>query len=287
MASIPQQQDTDPNSGAFAITQNFLARYITALVLIPIGIYGMYTGGITWAVMMSFLATIGALEFYMLSVGRPRQAVIWLGIVAVLMVIVGFYLDASLLWLVALAFALIAPFIWEIANGRGTPFGSARKTLWGVLYVGLPMAFLIALSQQTGGFFWLVILFTITWATDTFAYFAGRVFGKRKLAPTLSPNKTVEGAIGGALGGSLFASLFLWMAGVLTFPLLIMAVVGPLLVIAGDLFESFLKRRYDVKDSHVAGLNVLPGHGGVLDRVDGLIFATLFCYPYMLLIGIF
>jgi len=112
----------------------------------------------------------------------------------------------------------------------------------------------------------LIWVFIVTWATDIGAYFAGRMFGRRKLAPSISPNKTVEGLYGGMAAATLFGGLWMLAMGLgkplLAFP--------PLFAIAaqlGDLFESWMKRRAGVKDSG----NWLPGHGGVLDRLDGLV----------------
>ena len=137
---------------------------------------------------------------------------------------------------------------------------------WGAAYVGLPVLALLLLRSQEGGLvlaFWAMAL---VWATDIGAYFAGRSIGGPKLAPAISPNKTWAGLGGGVLAAGAFgAALHLW--GGLPF---VLAAATPLLAVlaqAGDLYESWLKRRAGVKDSG----NVLPGHGGVLDRLDGLV----------------
>jgi phosphatidate cytidylyltransferase len=135
----------------------------------------------------------------------------------------------------------------------------------GFFYALLPALALLWIRER-GGFNLLMWTFIVTWSTDIGAYFAGRNFGKRKLAPSISPNKTIEGLCGGIVAATLFGGAWVLAAGLgkplLTFP--------PLLAIAaqmGDLFESWMKRRAGVKDSG----NWLPGHGGVLDRLDGLV----------------
>jgi phosphatidate cytidylyltransferase len=142
---------------------------------------------------------------------------------------------------------------------------------WGIAWYvsGFFYALLPALSllwvREHGGFDLLVWAFIVTWSTDIGAYFAGRNFGRRKLAPTISPNKTIEGLYGGMAAATLFGGAWVLATG-LSKPLL---AFPPLLAIAaqlGDLFESWMKRRAGVKDSG----NWLPGHGGVLDRLDGL-----------------
>ena len=163
------------------------------------------------------------------------------------------------------------------------PFPTLNR-FGGLVYVGIPVWSLIALrsldssaaEQSTGhvatdpGF--ILFLFAVVWATDIAAYFGGKKYGKRKLAPSISPGKTIEGlgfgvlaaAIVGAVGTLLTASYFSIFENFLIGGLL--AVVSQ----AGDLFESWLKRRAGVKDSG----HLIPGHGGILDRVDGLVFAA-------------
>src|SRR5690606_17236083 len=99
------------------------------------------------------------------------------------------------------------------------------------------------------------------WGSDTFAYLGGRFFGKTKLAPVLSPKKTVEGAIIGIFGGIIPATLVLFLGEQLTTGSFLLVCAGPFAAIGGDLFESALKRYFGVKDSHIAGLNIFPGHG--------------------------
>ncbi|WP_295951713.1 phosphatidate cytidylyltransferase [uncultured Xanthomonas sp.] len=127
-------------------------------------------------------------------------------------------------------------------------------------------------ASEPNGHRWLLTALATVWAADSGAYFAGRQFGKHKLAPRISPNKTVEGLVGGLLAGLIVAAGFGWLAGV-TLPhlpgLLIVAAVSVLASVVGDLFESLLKRHVGAKDSG----NVIPGHGGVLDRIDGVLAA--------------
>ena len=140
----------------------------------------------------------------------------------------------------------------------------------GFFYAVVPAAALLWIRER-GGLDLLIWIFIVTWSTDIGAYFAGRRFGKRKLAPSVSPNKTAEGLYGGMAAAFLFGGAWALAVGLgkpmLSFP--------PLFAIAaqmGDLFESWMKRRAGVKDSG----NWLPGHGGVLDRLDGLVPVAVF-----------
>ena len=142
--------------------------------------------------------------------------------------------------------------------------------LWyvaGFFYALLPALSLLWIREpREHGLYLLIWVFIVTWATDIGAYFAGRAFGRRKLAPSISPGKTVEGLYGGILAAGLLAGA--WAIGMgLGTPLLVLAPIFACAAQAGDLFESQMKRRARVKDSG----DWLPGHGGVLDRLDGLV----------------
>jgi phosphatidate cytidylyltransferase len=169
----------------------------------------------------------------------------------------------NVLALLAAAIATLMFYEWtKIVRGWGP--------LWyvgGFVYALLPaIALLWIRERDVHGFELLIWAFIVTWSTDIGAYFAGRRFGKRKLAPTISPGKTVEGLFGGMAAATLLGGAWALVNG-LSLALLPLA---PLLAIsaqAGDLFESGMKRRAGIKDSG----HWLPGHGGVLDRLDGLV----------------
>ncbi len=157
-----------------------------------------------------------------------------------------------------------------------TPAARLAKTAGGwwvgaVLYTAVPGAHLILARNLIDGREWLVVLLAIAFATDTGAYAVGRLLGRHRLAPTISPNKTVEGALGGLLLSGAAAVAVPMLLGVATNapgPVLLAALV-PLAAMTGDLVESALKRRLGVKDMS----DLLPGHGGLLDRLDSLLIA--------------
>src|SRR5687767_2191527 len=190
-------------------------------------------------------------------------------------------------------FVLLAGFTaWQLSSGRGLGVvaltamfvagiaavfmrrNSSQQAILGafaILYIGMPLGLLAMLNVVHGWRATLLLIATIV-VSDSLQYYSGRAFGRHALAPAISPKKTIEGAVGGAVAGTVFMVL----AGRLVFPdyprlwLAMLGLVMVLLGILGDLFESRLKREANVKDSS----SLIPGHGGVLDRIDALLFVT-------------
>lgn len=163
---------------------------------------------------------------------------------------------------------------------RKTPVDSANRhitqqaavIMFGSLFILLPFFYLYLLKKQNTLFPFILLL--SIWASDTFAYFIGKNFGKHRLAPQISPNKTVEGLAGSALGSLVIIAAFHKWLGFSLYAALAIGVATGILGQAGDLMESACKRVFDTKDS--SGL--IPGHGGMLDRIDSFIFTAPFLY---------
>jgi phosphatidate cytidylyltransferase len=156
-------------------------------------------------------------------------------------------------------------------QGGRDALGLASASLFPSLYLGLPLGALVAIREMRGRDALFLLMLTVI-ASDTAQYYSGRAFGRRRLAPAISPGKTVEGAVGGLVFGAFVCAVIgaLWLPVV---PLGLRAAIGVMIValgIAGDLFESMLKRSAGVKDSS----SLIPGHGGILDRIDALLFAA-------------
>lgn len=240
-------------------------RAVSAAVLIPAVLVDVWQGGIWFELFMAFLGVLMAHEWA--NIVHPRSSS-------------QFALHAGAA--MAAAFlpreAGIAPALIMVAlfTGFGIIAATRRddaKSIWsyvGVPYVALPVLALVLLRQDGAlGIHAIMWLMLIVWATDTCAYFAGRTIGGPKLAPRLSPKKTWSGLMGGMAGAALVSAVYAAWAG---FPsIAVVIVAGALAVVAqmGDILESALKRAHGVKDSG----KLIPGHGGVLDRVDGLIAA--------------
>ncbi len=194
---------------------------------------------------------------------------------------IGFIEPIMIIAALSAAFLLIAVALMLKEKDLSRVLEKAAKVFFGVVLLGFCGGLIVALKAMepgAGGVKLVGVLFALTWINDAGAYFAGTALGKRKLAPNLSPNKTIEGAVGGflatmllAAGIGYFTDFFpiydaLWLG-------FIMGFIGPL----GDLFESALKRGAKVKDS---GL-FMPGHGGVFDRIDSVLFNAPILYIYV------
>lgn len=172
----------------------------------------------------------------------------------------------SVVALAALFIAAVAAVFLKRHSGQQAVLGA-----FSVVYIGMPLG-LLALLNITHGWRATVLLIATIVVSDSLQYYTGRAFGRHALAPTISPKKTIEGAIGGAIAGTVFMTV----AGSFEFPerawplLAVLGFVMVLLGILGDLFESRLKREANVKDSS----SLIPGHGGVLDRIDALLFVA-------------
>jgi phosphatidate cytidylyltransferase len=173
----------------------------------------------------------------------------------------------DVLWLVLIGVACVAI---EMLF-RGLTMDQAGVRFFAPWYIGMPLGLLTAVQARHGAYMTLLLIATVV-VSDSAQYYSGRAFGRRPLAPTISPKKTIEGAIGGVV----FGTLFMTIAGLRLLPgaaPVLLAAAGlsvVILGICGDLFESRLKRVAGVKDSS----SLIPGHGGILDRIDALLFAT-------------
>ncbi len=183
---------------------------------------------------------------------------------------------------VALSMGFFAMALLRLA--RPLPIDTAMSRLSldlsGLLYLGATFPFILLLRERPAGEWFVLLSMIITFMSDTGAYFSGRFLGKHKLYPVVSPKKTIEGAIGGMLAATGSAYLFVSQVDALDFGVvdcLIMGIVGSSFAIVGDLVESLMKRAFGVKDSG----NLIPGHGGILDRGDALIFCVPFLWFYL------
>jgi phosphatidate cytidylyltransferase len=249
-------------------------RVIVAVILIPLVIGCLYLGGIYWlagvlaAGVLAWIEMAGILQREQFTVDRT------LGLFFVVGAIVEAYLHSAGLVQVdllrpLLAALIIFSLIWALYNKGEHPTADWGVTLASALYLGITTSFLVALRQRTDGFHWALAAFGITWACDAMAYFIGRRFGRHRLWPRISPKKTWEGVAGGTSGAIVVGlALGFWLVGIPWWQGVLLGVLVAVAAPFGDLAESLFKRLAKVKDSS----QLIPGHGGVLDRLDSLLF---------------
>lgn len=260
------------------------SRVITASVGIPLLILVIGWGGAAQFSLLVFLVTLGALCEYSFIVFRDRRKERTLGIVSGVLVSLGIVIPEISEPGQSLAIAILLTFsIYLFSGGKlEERFQHLSWALLGALYIGYFVPHLVLVHQSHDGRAWVFFLLLVIMGGDTAGYFAGTSLGKHKLYPEISPAKTVEGA-----AASLAASLVVGVLGgtfllptISSVESLLLSLVLSVLGQTGDLFESWIKRVFSVKDSG----HLLPGHGGLLDRMDSLIFPTVFIAYYLRLL---
>jgi phosphatidate cytidylyltransferase len=256
---------SEPQAEVLSKWSDLGARSASALILIPAVLLDIWLGGIWFELFMAFLGLLMAHEWT--NIVHQRSSTQFALHAAAVLCAAFLPKEIGVLQSVAIISGITA--LGLLANAMR----DRDKNIFafvGVPYVALPVLALVLLrSHNIWGVHAIMWVMLVVWATDTFAYFAGRMFGGPKLAPILSPKKTWSGLLGGMAGAALISSIY---AGFILPGWVGLALVAAALAVIaqiGDIFESALKRTYGVKDSGY----LIPGHGGVLDRVDGLVAA--------------
>jgi len=257
-------------------------RIASAVVIAPVVLALTWWGGVPFALLVVVAAVLMMEEWTTITMG-PSRAVLrlaQLGLVGLAVAVFAFVPRFGGPWVETIAAVIVglgvaAALSQKEVRERGLDETAKRSAFLGSLYVGLPTMALIALRDGSSGLWVIFYLFAVVWTTDIAAFFAGRAIGGPKLWPRVSPKKTWSGAIGGLLGAALAGALVAHLAGAGRLgPVLLVSAALSIASQAGDLYESALKRRFGVKDSG----RIIPGHGGILDRVDGLVAAAVLAW---------
>ena len=259
-----------------------MRRLVSAVcILPPLILLVRYGSSVHFVVLLTLVVGIALIEFYRLLAAKGCPCWGWLGVGVGLVFPLTFYVGGMASH-AALASAIVVSFVTGLfaREELATSLQSVAFTLLGVFYVGWLLSHVVLLRLLTEGVSYVFYIFGVVWLGDAAAMGLGTWLGRHKLAATISPRKTIEGAIGGLIG-SVCAALLggMWLLEHIT--LMQCLALGGLLAILGqlgDLSESLLKRSAGVKDS--SGL--IPGHGGVLDKVDGILFSAPALYYYVL-----
>ena len=287
---------------------NLAKRWVVAGVGIPVVVSVLYLGGLTLSLLVAVIAVLGSREYCSLAREGGASPFNWLvGVMVACVVLLAAWrpmfleFGVSMLGFLGLGSGVVMAFALAHRSPRAKPLSAVATTLFGVLYVGLPMAVILLLHELPNSQGWsgastipssglLVVALPLaaTWLGDAMALFTGTAWGKGGLAPQISPNKSWAGVWGG-IGGAVLAATVWYYVTVPWLPELpvrspiiagsIGAVIG-VVGIVGDLVESLFKREAGVKDSG----GILPGHGGILDRLDSLLFTLPTTYIALLML---
>ncbi len=260
--------------------EGLLQRVRSALVLLPFVIAPVFFGGWSFAVLLAVVGFLMAREWAGLLAASDMDGKV-LGAATVVLLAFG--------WVQGSTEAIALLIVMALAAAAHA-FATARRLtplVGGLFYIALPLLTAQLFREDALGAFIIGYILLTVWAVDIFAMFSGKIIGGPKLAPVISPKKTWAGLFG-AIGGALLAATISFLAlvgfGFGEMDYRAVMIMAPLLAICAqmaDLFESAIKRKYDVKDSGA----IIPGHGGLLDRVDGLIGVLLLLLPLVLLRG--
>ncbi|SFU74151.1 phosphatidate cytidylyltransferase [Bradyrhizobium arachidis] len=241
-------------------------RVLAALVLAPLAIALAYAGGWLWALLVT-LVSIGLFAEWLMVVGAGSTALTGAGTIAIAMM--GLCVAAGALKTAIIVGCIGGVIVMLIARGKfvwaATGFAYAAAAL---------LASILVRKDLANGFSALMFVLLVVWATDIGGYFAGRSIGGPKLWPRVSPKKTWSGALGGFMASLAVAGGFAACGIGKAIPLLLVSAILSVVSQAGDLFESAVKRRFGVKDSS----HLIPGHGGLMDRLDGFVAAILMAW---------
>lgn len=259
-----------------------IKRLITALILLPIVILITLKGGaFAFACLLGVLSFVGIGEFYAMALPK-RKLESWLAATCGSLLLFVPFLDdkRNLMAGLAALFLLFAlHFLFHIRDIASAATEVAYAML-AFLYVPFLLLHLVLIRQTEYGVQWLFVIMLIVMTNDSAAYYTGSAFGKRRLYPLVSPKKSIEGSLGGVVGsiGGTMLAKFTFFPQLSFRDALVTAVFVGIIGQTGDLFESMLKRSFGVKDSG----SIFPGHGGVLDRLDSIIFAAPVTYYYVI-----
>ena len=267
---------------------NLLARLAIAAVFIPIIFVLVLIGNIPFLVFIELLVVTGIFEFCKIAevkeISFPKLPFVLIGMI---FPICSYFLRGrGFLSLIVMSLVVITLMV-VLAGKVERGIGKISSFVFGTIYIPLGFSFLVLIRQlpfwygenYKMGALWIIFVLLSVWSCDTFAYFVGVAIGKHPLSPQISPKKTWEGAVAGFLGAILAAPFcyFLFFKKAPLAHLLVISIIVGIFGQIGDLLESLLKRNANVKDTS----NLIPGHGGVLDRFDSLLFVSPIIYVYL------
>jgi phosphatidate cytidylyltransferase len=255
-------------------------RLLVAAIALPLGAAAVILGGYFLFGLAIILTIIGLHEYY--TIIRPYRPNLLVGYLSGLGTVVGAYFIGTEGLLIGLASLVVLTFFWSLFGELGAHLvGRMAMTAFGVLWIPMGFSYFMLVRGLGHGMALTILIMGCTIMADTLAFFVGKAIGRHKMAPHISPGKTVEGAIGGLVGAVIAALVVrIYSPWLPTREAVILGLIIGVVGQWGDLFESSFKRDFRVKDSG----RILPGHGGILDRFDAMLFAGFVAYWFAVLL---
>lgn len=273
-------------------------RVISAIVFVPVIAASIWLGDIWFSLVTGAAALLGFHEFHRLVSRKGQTPLLFPGLLLIAAIMYFAYRgEIYSVWL--LPAIVLLPLVWVVlrslisCRGAEGAFGDWLWTLGGIIYVGWLLSFWVIL-RGTFGWEWTLLAILSTFAVDSMAYFMGRAWGRHSLAPGISPGKSWEGAVGGVIGGVAAAMLLSYLLGLIeiapfcslpginieVWKVPVLGLLIGMFAQLGDLAESMLKRGVGAGEAS----NLIPGHGGILDRLDSLLFTGILTYYYLYMV---
>jgi phosphatidate cytidylyltransferase len=251
---------------------NTLKRILISIIAIPLILYASYAGGYPFFTFCLLLQTLSLYELIKMFGSKELKPSLYFSLFVSVVLFVCFVFFKEFFWIILLL-SLVSVAAVESLRKEKNKITNAGLVFFGFVYITFPFALFYKLDKN---YIYVYLLFLLIWANDSFAFFGGKYFGKRKFS-RISPNKTVEGLITGFIFTIITSVVFHFIVTDITIKdSLVVGVLVGIFGPAGDLFESYLKRYTNVKDSS----DIIPGHGGILDRFDSLIVCVPIVYIY-------
>lgn len=262
------------------LTQSFIQRTISGIALVVIIAFMLITGGDILLAFLGAVSIIGVRELYRIwNVDKSPLGII--GYLGVAIYYIMLRVELTDYWLVLVICMLVAAMATYVITFPKYKADAVMSIIFGFLYVGVMLSSIYRIRQLNDGIYLVWMVFLCSWISDTCAYLVGVTLGKHKFVPKLSPKKTVEGVIGGIAGsvllGAVYGLILKEHTMAFTNPVLVCMLIGGIgsvVSMIGDLAASAIKRNYDIKDYG----RLIPGHGGILDRFDSVIFVAPIIY---------
>lgn len=256
-------------------------RILSAIIGITLFIWLLLWGKLPFALLITLITLLGINELTeIITTDKFTTRKLLLSLLSLFILFFAYYDITGFSYALFISTVIIL-FLFEIRHGFSNLINRLGTDLFILIYLAVGISFFIILYGYSAPGFTettaILLALITTWATDTGAYFTGLKLGKRKLAPRISPNKTLEGALGGAVAAATAAVIFSIILGNFSMLWIIYGILTAVFGILGDLLESSLKREAGIKDSG----QIIPGHGGILDRFDSLLFTLPYTYIFL------